>query len=1203
MAPRRGPSIVLVHRRLPGGGGLTVRASRQSLTLALVVTLGLVSILLNLVTNDLTNGSSDAVPGLRVLRQWSLPALAVLVLLLLGGQVTLFVLERPSRRRWTGRRPPYPGLEPFTAEDAPVFFGREAETRELVDRLSPVIGQAAHRFVAVVGPSGSGKSSLVQAGLLPALAGQRRRWLLVPAFVPEDRPVANLAGALAAMAPGPAAPGDPAERLAGGAPALVAWLDELRLASGGRSAPALLFLDQAEELLTATPPGRRHAFLRLLRDAIAIDRRLWVVATIRSEFMDDLLTAGFSDLLHQPVVVGSPSRSALFEIIERPAGQIGLRFAPGLVGRMVDDTGGGDALPMLAYTLEALYRRAGPGGMVTERDYLELGGVEGALSDQADRIAAAVRAGHRRDAVIPTLLRFVSLDESGPVRRRVLRSLLDADERRVVDAFVAARLLTSDVERGDAVVRVAHEALFRRWPPLRQAVEAGAETLRRRAQLERWAVDWVRSGRRDSYLLTGERLELAQQAAHALGPAIGEQPAVVEFLEHSRRLDRAAMQRLARAVADRALGHLERDPELATLLALAAVEECAVTPETWETLLAVTLHPGIRVLRGHADGLWSVAWSPAGDRLLTGSEDWTARVWDAWLGVELTVLGGHEDGLLDVAWSPDGARVATIARDRTLRVWDAAGGDPLQTILHEARLRTVAWSPDGSLIACGAEDGAVELWDVAAGAVRMVLRGHDNWVRALAWSPDGATLATGSDDRVVRVWEVGGGALRESLHGHAGGIRALAWAPGGDRLATASVDGTARIWGPVAGEVLVLRGHDEVVRGLAWEPGRGRIVTCADDRTVRLWDADRGTCLAVLRGHDGAVRDVGFQARGGLLATASEDRTARLWAADRGADLAVLRGHEGTVHAVAWSPEGRRLATASRDQTIRVWDAESGVELLALHGHEANIRSVAWSPDGRLLASSSVDRTARVWDLEAARQVLVLHGHEDAVRGVAWSPEGRRLVTASEDRTARVWDAGSGRELLAVRGHRDMVRAAAWSPEGRRIATGTRDRVGYVWDAERGTLIAELCGHEGTLRGLAWSPEGRRVATGSDDGTVRVWDAERGTELATLDGHRDWVRCVSWCADGSLLATGSADGTVRTWDPERGVEVAMIGVHGELVEGVAWSPEGRRVATASRDRTARIWDAASGLDRLLDVARSRVTRSLTPEEHRDAMLP
>jgi len=1179
-----------------------VLTSRRSLTLGLLLVLALVSVLLNVVTNDLSNGSADSLPAFRVLREWSLPALAVLVAVLLAGQALLFLLERPSRRRWNARRPPYPGLEPFTEEDAAVFFGREAETRELVGRVSPAVAHTAHRFVAVVGPSGSGKSSLVQAGLLPALAAQRRRWLLVPPFVPEARPTANLARALAAVAPGRTAPGDEVARVAGGA-AVAAWLDELRLGRGGRLAPALLVLDQAEELVTMTPPAERDAFLGLLRDVLAEDRRLWVVATLRSEFLDELLTAGFADLFRQPVLVGPPSRSALFEIIERPAAQVGLRFAPGLVSRMVDDTGGGDALPMLAYTLDALYRRAGPGGLVAERDYLELGGVEGALSDQADRIAAALRAGAGRDVVMPTLLRFVALEESGPALRRVPRSALDPDERRVVDAFVAARLMTSDAERGDAVVRVVHEALFRRWPPLRQAVEAGAETLRRRAQLERWAQDWLRSGRRDSYLLTGERLELAQLAAADLG----ELPGVAEFLEHSRRVDRAALERLAQAVAVRALGHLDRDPELATLLALAAVEECAVTPMAWEALLTVVVHPGVRVIRGHGDGLWTVAWSPDGRRLLTGSEDRTARIWDAWRGAEVAVLRGHEDGLLDVAWSPDGRRVATVSRDRTLRVWGAGGGAPRLTVTHDARLRALAWSPDGSLLACAAEDGTARIWDAAGGAARGVLAGHDNWVRAVAWSPDGSLLATGSDDRLVRVWDVAGGALRQVLRGHAGGIRSVAWAAAGDRrLATASVDGTARVWGPPNGEVVVLRGHDEVVRRIAWEPGGGRLATVSGDRTLRLWDAWRGTCLAVLRGHDGAVRGVDWLGAGRILATASEDRTARLWAVDRGAELTVMRGHEGTVHAAAWSPEGRRLATVSRDRTLRVWDAESGAELLALAGHEANIRGIAWAPDGRRVASASVDRTARLWDVEggaAGAAILALRGHEDAVRSVAWSPDGRRLVTASEDRTGRVWEAGSGRELVILRGHRDKVRSAAWAPEGRRIATASRDRSALVWDADSGRVIAELCGHEGTLRGLAWSPEGRRVATGADDGTVRVWDAESGAQLAVLGGHRDWVRCVSWSPDGSLLATGSGDGTVRTWDVERGVPLAIVGVHGELVEGVAWSPESRRLASTSRDRTARVWDAASGLDRPLSVARDRVTRALTPEERRDAMLP
>jgi hypothetical protein len=474
---------------------------------------------------------------------------------------------------------------------------------------------------------------------------------------------------------------------------------------------------------------------------------------VRSDFLTVLLSGPFGGLLHQPVLVAPPDRTALHAIIEEPARRAGITFATGLVSRMVDDVETGEALPLLAYTLHELTVLAGPTKVITDTHYRELGGVSGALSSRADRITAELMDGDPETPVLDTLLRFITLDHDIPTRRRLKVSELNTDERRVVDAFVAGRLLTAGLDGAEPVVDVAHEALLRWWAPLRQAVEASSDRLRARARLERWALDWVQSGRQHAYLLGGERLRLAEHWARALphsflGPVVGE------FLDASLRMDRATQERQSEALARQAMQQIDQHPETAALLALAAIEECAPTPMAFRALLGATAACRARCqLAGHTDWVRAVMWSPDGTRLATSSSDTTARIWDARDGTELTVLRGHEAEVQSVSWSPDGHRLATGSRDRTVRTWDADTGRQVAVLRsHDAEVQCVAWSPDGRLIASAASDHTVHVWDQWRAVT--VLRGHTSEVRAVAWRPDGEVLASVSRDHTVRLWRV-----------------------------------------------------------------------------------------------------------------------------------------------------------------------------------------------------------------------------------------------------------------------------------------------------------------------------------------------------------------------------------------------------------------------------------------------------------------
>jgi hypothetical protein len=469
---------------------------------------------------------------------------------------------------WDLNRRPYPGLEPFSPQDAAVFFGREHEIERLLELVQPILRRGdAGRLVAIVGPSGSGKSSLVRAGLLPRLEILKERWVVVPPVLPGQQPTRNLARSLARAfsARGHERSAAELERhLVTGSAALGEVAGELAEITDGESngtePNVLLVIDQAEELITLSGEREQQLFLKLLGGGLNEESPLWVVATVRSEFLSTAPgRAGLAEVVDDTLMVEPLSRTRLPEVIERPAQRAGLDFEAGLVARMVEETSGGDALPLLAYTLQELWelmRREGRlKGPVRFADYEAVGGVVGALERRADRITDTLTRRGQGPLILPTLLKLTSVEgEEEPTRRRVWRSELAPEEQEVVDAFVEARLLSSGKGEGGeedaAFVEVAHEALLRGWKPLRTAIEEERSSLRMRSELERLAADWDQARTtheyKESYLLVRGRLadfrHWAEQHPRELGPMERE------FLRASEAFEERRIRRL-RAVA------------------------------------------------------------------------------------------------------------------------------------------------------------------------------------------------------------------------------------------------------------------------------------------------------------------------------------------------------------------------------------------------------------------------------------------------------------------------------------------------------------------------------------------------------------------------------------------------------------------------------------------------------------------------------
>jgi len=587
---------------------------------------------------------------------------------------------------------------------------------------------------------------------------------------------------------------------------------------------------------------------------------------------------------------------------------------------------------------------------------------------------------------------------------------------------------------------------------------------------------------------------------------------------------------------------------------------------------------------GHAYEVTSVAFSPDGREVLTGSKDMTARLWETASGNEIRRFEGHTDHVTSVAFSPDGREVLTGSRDKSARLWDAATGQELRRFEgHTDHVTSVAFSPDGSEVLTGSGDKTARLWDAASGKELRQLAGHTDAIRSVAFSADGRSVLTGSADTTARLWDAATGQELRRYAGHTKGVNGVAFSPDGKRVLTGSDDHTAILWDAADGRKLRrLAGHDDAVLAVAFSRDGRRVATGGLDFYTVLWDAASGRKL--LRLMDDYVLDevlsVAFSADGRELLTGAS-KTAQMWDIASAKVVRRFEGHAFWVTAVSFSPDGRYLLSGSASIAAQehLWDSNTGKQERHFGESNAWVMSAAFSPDGREVLTGSPDHTAHLWDPASGEELKRFKGHTNVVTSVAFSPDGREVLTGSMDQTVRLWDIASGQELRRFDGHTYWVTAVAYSPDGRTVLSGAADKTVRLWDASSGKELLHYMDATDALdvvTSVSFSPDGRYVLAGSKDKTARLWDAVSGKLLRRFEGHSGSVLCVAFSADGRYVLTGSADGTVRLWDTAGGQELQRFEGHTNAFTSVKFSPDGRYVLTGNYDGTTRLWDVKTG---------------------------
>ena len=1074
---------------------------------------------------------------------------------------------------------PYRGLFAFREEDAPNFFGREMYSNTLGDAVME------RNFVAVIGPSGSGKSSVVMAGLVPQLR-KRGKWV-VAIMRPGNRPLYNLATALVGL-----------DKTITGRTARLNEIHLLESALGRDKSPILLsnvladlwldyeedtrfllIIDQFEELYTLCgDTNLRHRFIDNLLESdehAPVTRLL----TLRADFCGQALGyRPLADALQdQDIKLGPMNQGEMKRAIVEPATSAGVSLEPGLLARILDDLSGEPGnLPLLQFALTQLWERRSQ-GKLTHAAYEDIERVEGALAHYADSVYEEELSELQQEQAPRFFTQLVKPGEGlEDTRRLAVRFELNQADWELAILLANHRLVVTGQDNdGQETVEVVHEALIRRWARLREWMEAERAFRKWQERLRANRTLWEENGQDEDALLRGTLLQEAKGwlAERQNDLILDERTYIQASIANQQRLDRerereqgqqrrralalllSVMAIIVLSVAMFLIYQARNDAELAQqdaenarqetdALRLAVASQNQLTIN-YELALLLAIESAHEMMEISSDNLLPLEISDALRQTLLHP------------GRTMTLLTDHTEKVNHVLWSPSNHYFLT-ASDQEINVWDAQTVQHLNHYDITSNIQHITWSPDGQYfaVAIQGEGETVYIWNVFESEPLFRLD-TGNTANYLAWHKESNRLAVASDGRRVDIWSVEEQAatLVTSL-AHRTSVKFVAWNEGGFGIVTISNQKT-HVWdifSDTAAEQITFANNGRIVTSAYWHPDGDQIVTIDNN----------------VNGN-------------------KQQNNAYLWHVATG-EKAQTFSHDTEINAAQLSRDGKQLITAATDGLIRIWNLENGELENTLAGHSGSINSFVWDQDKGYLLSVSQDKTAVIWDMHTVSIMAKLTGHEASVNEAIWDDAHARIISASDDMTVRVWDPFPGTEIATLSGHTAEINHVAWNHDSTKVVTASEDKTAIIWDTTNGTPLHMLAPHNAPVKQAVWSPEGNYILTVGNEGTIRFWNALTGELLQAIDGHEIFVNQADWYKSEKelLVVTASEDRTAKVWSlvpPDEITQKYRLEAPGTVHQAI-WNHTGTQIATVALyidNNPIQIWDAQTGLE-ILSIA-------------------